>query len=70
MIKFLIFGSNPKTKKFLQTLGECIQEKSLNTIVCAELCDDAKLKDALGISQDPTLVLEESSLDYRDILIE
>lgn len=65
-----IYGSNPETHELLQRVNFCIEDLGLSDFVKAEITTSAELKSELNISQEPALVIEEESIDFKDMIFE
>lgn len=65
-----IYGTNPETQELLQRVNFCIEDLGLSDFVKAEIDNSESLKQELNISQEPALVIEEESIDFKDMIFE
>lgn len=65
-----IYGETPETQELLQRVNFCIEDLGLTDFVKAEIDNSETLKQELNISQVPALVIEEESIDFKDMIFE
>lgn len=69
-MKIKIFGTNPETKILLEKTNFAIDELWLNDFITAEITTDETLKSELNISKEPALIIEEESIEFKDMIFE
>ena len=69
-MKIKIIWTNEDTKILLEKVNFAIDELWLNDFINAEITNDENLKIDLNISKEPALVIEEESIDFKDIIFE
>lgn len=69
-MKIKIYGSNADTNTLLEKVNFAIDELWLNDFINAEITNNEELKNELGISKEPALIIEEESIDFKDMIFE
>lgn len=69
-MKIKIYGSNPETHTLFEKVNFSIDELGLNDFITAEITTDETLKNELNISKEPALIIEEESIDFKDMIFE
>ncbi|MDQ7009519.1 MAG: hypothetical protein Q9M94_04485 [Candidatus Gracilibacteria bacterium] len=65
-----IFGEGEKTKELLLKVKNVLDELGLVDFIKVEETSDESLKNELGIKETPALIIEEESIDFKDIIFE
>lgn len=65
-----IFGNNSDTQELFQRVNFSIEELGLSDFVQAEITQDETIKQELNISLEPALIIEEESIDFKDMIFE
>lgn len=69
-MKIKIYGTNPDTNILLEKVNFSIDELWLNDFISAEITNDESLKNELNITKEPALIIEEESIDFKDMIFE
>lgn len=69
-MKVKIYWNNDDTKNLLEKVNFAIDELWLNDFINVEVTFDETLKNILNISKEPALIIEEESIDFKDIIFE
>lgn len=69
-MKIKIYGNNPETQTLLEKVNFAIDELGLQDFITSEITTDENLKTELSISKEPALVIEEESIDFKDMIFE
>lgn len=69
-MKIKIYGSNEDTTTLLEKVNFSIEELGLWDFISAEITNDEILKEQLNISKEPALIIEEESIDFKDMIFE
>lgn len=69
-MKVKIFGTSDETNNLLEKVNFAIDELWLNDFISAELTSDEALKSELNISKEPALIIEEESIEFKDMIFE
>lgn len=69
-MKIKIYGNNTDTNTLLEKINFAIDELWLNDFINAEITNDEVLKTELNISKEPALIIEEESIDFKDMIFE
>lgn len=65
-----IYGSNSDTNTLLERVKFAIDELGLNDFINAKISNDEALKNELNISKEPALIIEEESIEFKDMIFE
>lgn len=69
-MKIKIYGSNAQTQTLLEKVNFAVDELGLNDFITSEITTDEALKAELNISKEPALIIEEESIDFKDMIFE
>ncbi len=69
-MKIKIYGNNQETQTLLEKTNFAIDELGLNDFITAEITTDEALKNELNISKEPALIIEEESIEFKDMIFE
>lgn len=69
-MKIKIYGNNADTNTLLEKVNFAVDELGLNDFITAEITTDEALKNELSISKEPALIIEEESIDFKDMIFE
>lgn len=65
-----IYWNSPETNELLEKVNNSIEELWLNDFIKVETTTDSSLKDELNITKEPALIIEEESIDFKDMIFE
>ena len=65
-----IYGTEEKTKDLLNIVKSSLDELWLTEFIKIEETNDENLKKELDIKKEPALIIEEESIDFKDIIFE
>lgn len=69
-MKIKIYGSNDKTDQLLAKVKSSLEELGLSDFIKLEASTDESLKTEFDIKEEPALIIEEESIDFRDMIFE
>ncbi|MDP5039085.1 MAG: hypothetical protein NWP80_01405 [Candidatus Gracilibacteria bacterium] len=69
-MKIKIYGNNEDTNILLEKVNFSIEELGLGDFISAETTYDENLKNELNISKEPALIIEEESIEFKDMIFE
>lgn len=69
-MKIKIYGNNTDTNTLFEKVNFAVDELWLNDFITAEITTDEDLKNELSISKEPALIIEEESIDFKDMIFE
>ncbi|MDD3645790.1 MAG: hypothetical protein PHH06_00115 [Candidatus Gracilibacteria bacterium] len=69
-MKIKIYGNNEISTSLLNTVKSSLDELGLIDFIELEQTTDENLKTELGISKEPALIIEEESIDFKDVIFE
>ena len=69
-MKIKIYGSNEKTTELMSKVQASLDELGLKDFIKLEQTDDDSLKTEFDIKEEPALIIEEESIDFRDMIFE
>jgi len=69
-MKIKIYGNNTDTNTLLEKVIFAIDELWLNDFITTEITNDKNLKNELNISKEPALIIEEESIEFKDMIFE
>lgn len=69
-MKIKIYGNSPETKNLLEKVNFAIDELGLQDFMQVETTNDKILKNELNISKEPALIIEEESIEFKDMIFE
>ena len=65
-----LVGQGTELASLTTLVNESLAELGLNELVSVEISTDEAYKMELGITQNPALCIEESSIDFKDMIFE
>jgi hypothetical protein len=65
-----LVGTGQDLTKLQDLVNASLAEMGLTELVTLETTDDSSYKLELGITQNPALCIEESSIDFKDMIFE
>lgn len=65
-----IYWDNKESEKLLKKVTLSLEELGLNDFIKVETTDDKILKKELWIKKQPALIIEEPSIDFKDVIFE
>ena len=69
-MKVYIYGSSQDATSLMSQVGLVVDELGLAEFVKVEQTTDETLKAELNISEDYALIIEEESIDFKDMIFE
>ena len=69
-MKVYVYGSWEESKKLQSKISLVLEELGLTDFVAVENTVDEALKTELNISEESALVIEEESIDFKDMIFE
>jgi len=69
-MKIKIFWKNNETEKLLNIVKNSLEELGLVDFIQIEETTDEELKKELDFSKEPALIIEEESIDFKDVIFE
>jgi hypothetical protein len=69
-MKVCIYGETAQALELKDKVSLTLEELGLTDFVVVESTMDEKLKSQLGISQESALIIEEESIDFKDMIFE
>lgn len=69
-MKIKIYWNNEISTSLLNTVKSSLDELGLIDFIELEQTTDENLKTELGISKEPALIIEEESIDFKDVIFE
>lgn len=69
-MKVYVYGDGEQSQQLKDKIHIVLEELWLTDFVALECTTDAKLKEELNISQESALIIEEESIDFKDMIFE
>lgn len=69
-MKIKIYGTNDMTAELLEKVKKSLEELGLSDFIKVESTDAEEFKTEFDIKQEPALIIEEESIDFRDMIFE
>lgn len=69
-MKVTIWGNTDLTQQLEYKVRGVLEELWLTDFIALDIHSDVSLKNELGITQDPALIIEEESIDFKDMIFE
>jgi len=69
-MKIKIYWSEENTKELLDKVNISITELWLDSFIQVKTTTDVELKNELSITKEPALIVEEESIDFKDVIFE
>jgi len=69
-MKIKIYGNNEKTTELLAKVKASLEELGLSDFIKLEETYDEVFKTEFDIKEEPALIIEEESIDFRDMIFE
>ena len=69
-MKVYVWGSSEKTKILYDQVKASLDELWLVDFVALEQTEDITIKEDLQIKEDPALIIEEESINFKDMIFE
>ena len=69
-MKIKIFWENKDTEKLLNIVKNSLEELWLVDFIQIEETTDEELKKELNFTKQPALIIEEESIDFKDVIFE
>ena len=69
-MKIIIYWEEEKREPLINTLKISLEELGLTDFINLEETNDSKVKDEMWIKESPALIIEEESIDFKDMIFE
>ena len=69
-MKVILYGSKENVTPLQQVVQTSLDELGLTEFLPVEISDNKDLQKELDIKQEPALIIEEESIDFKDIIFE
>lgn len=69
-MKVILFGTTENIQQLQKTVKESLDELGLTDFLAVEVSQDSHLKDELNINSEPALIIEEESIDFKDVIFQ
>ena len=69
-MKVIIYGNDEGTLQLQEKVKLVLEEIGLTDFIEVAYTQDEELKKELNISQTPALIIEEESIDFKDMIFE
>ena len=69
-MKIKIYWSNDKTTELMGKVKASLEELGLNDFIKLEQTQDESFQKEFDIKEEPALIIEEESIDFRDMIFE
>ena len=69
-MKIIVYWNEEKRNELVKTLGLSLEELGLTDFIKVEETYEEKVKEEMWIKEEPALIIEEESIDFKDIIFE
>ena len=69
-MKIIVYWSEEKRNELVKTLGLSLEELGLTDFIKVEETYEEKVKEEMWIKQEPALIIEEETIDFKDVIFE
>ncbi|MFA5917051.1 MAG: hypothetical protein WC850_02315 [Candidatus Gracilibacteria bacterium] len=69
-MKTIIFGEGEDSLKLKELVISCLEDLGLNDFIEIEISNSDELKQELSITKTPALIIEEESIEFKDMIFE
>lgn len=69
-MKVIIYWSNEDSTNLLNIVKESLEDLGLSEFIALETSADENLKTELGITAEPAFIIEEESIEFKDVIFE
>ena len=69
-MKIIVYWEEKNRKGLVKTINISLEELGLTDFIKLEETNDSSLKDEMWIKQEPALIIEEESIDFKDTIFE
>ena len=69
-MKIIIYWNEEKRESLVNTLKISLEELGLSDFIKLEETNDFKIKEEMWIKAEPALIIEEESIDFKDMIFE
>jgi len=69
-MKIIVYWSEEKRLDLIKTLSISLDELGLTDFIKVEETFEEKVKEEMWIKEEPALIIEEESIDFKDIIFE
>ncbi len=69
-MKIIIYWEDKSRSDLVKVLNVSLEELGLTDFIELEQTNDSKIKNTMWIKAEPALIIEEDSIDFKDIIFE
>lgn len=69
-MKVKLYGTEENTAPLLTLIQQNLEELGLVDFIQVEVTQDTALKDEMKITEEPALIIEEESIDFKDVIFQ
>jgi len=69
-MKIIVYWNKEKRIDLINSLNISLEELGLTDFIKLEETNDSKIKEEMWIKQEPALIIEEESIDFKDMIFE
>ena len=69
-MKIKLYWTEENTSTLLDKVNKSLEELWLSDFINVEVTYDEDIKNELGITKEPALIVEEESIDFKDTIFE
>lgn len=69
-MKIIIYWEQEKIKKLKEIVNNSLEELGLTDFINLETTTNEKIKEELKIKEEPALIIEEESIEFKDVIFE
>lgn len=69
-MKVIIYWSNADSTQLLNIVKESLEDLGLSEFIALETSSDENVKTELGITAEPAFIIEEESIEFKDVIFE
>ncbi len=69
-MKIIVYWSEEKRDDLIKVLNISLEELGLTDFIIIEETYDSKIKEEMWIKEEPALIIEEETIDFKDMIFE
>ena len=69
-MKVILYGTAQNVAPLQKAVASSLDELGLTEFLPVEISQDETLKSDLGINEEPALLIEEESIDFKDVIFQ
>lgn len=69
-MKVILYGTPENVAPLQKAVASSLDELGLTEFLPVEISQDVVLKEELGINEEPALLIEEESIDFKDVIFQ